>query len=46
MAAMPFFCKGILLYQFNLPKLNLIFALKSAKVQYYYATFPIPISNY
>ena len=42
MAAMPILCIGILLNQFNLPRVDLVFILKSAKVHNYYDSFLIP----
>ena len=42
MAAIPFLCKGLLLNQLDLPRVNLVFTLKSVKVYYHYARFLIP----
>ena len=39
---MPFLCNGLLVNQFNLPIVNLVFTLKLAKVNYYHGSFPIP----
>ena len=34
MAAIPFLCNGIFLNQFSLPRVNLVFTLKLAKLPY------------
>ena len=43
---MPFFFNGIVLIQGNLPKVILVFTLKSAKLHYNYASFFIPYFNF
>ena len=46
MVPMPFFFNGIVLIQGNLPKVILVFTLKSAKLHYNYASFFIPYFNF
>ena len=46
MAAMPFLYNGVLLNQVNLPRVNLVFTLKSSKIHYYFARFSIPYFNF
>ena len=40
MAAMLFLCNGLLLNRFSLSRVNIVFNLITAKVHYYYASFP------